>query len=473
MRQIRQTLRLHLEAGLIYAQVARALGSCKGDEVLGNAGSEQDMKSLDEDDSQRHAVVIGAGAVGCATAIEALRAGMRVTIVEPETVGSPHATSYGNSGWLSTHSVIPPALPGAWRKVPGWLADPLGPLAVRWSHLPKALPWLVRYLAAGWTETRVQYTAHALRAMLSDAPALHLRLAREAGVPHLIEQRGLLHVYRSRQDFEGEALAWRVLARTGVRWDEWDEATLRSREPDLDKSYRFGIFVGEAGSCRDPGTYVAALARHAQSLGAVLVRTKATGFRIEGARLGAVLTEGGEIPCDSAAICAGARSAELSASVGSRVPLESERGYHVQVKGAVRGPRTPMMAADGKLIAHWMDGGLRAGGQVEIAGLAAPANWHRADILYRHLRKMFEGLPSSADAPGVQRWLGHRPSTPDGLPCIGPSAATRDVVLAFGHGHVGLGGSARTGLWVAQLMAGIGPNESLSAYSPARFRGVV
>ena len=85
-------------------------------------------------------------------------------------------------------------------------------------------------------------------------------------------------------------------------------------------------------------------------------------------------------------------SRSLAASVGSPVPLESERGYHVQIAGATRGPRTSMMAADGKLIVHAMNGRLRAGGQVEIAGLAAPADWRRADILYAHLRTMFEGI---------------------------------------------------------------------------------
>lgn len=418
---------------------------------------------------QRHAVVIGAGAVGCATAIEALRAGLRVTVIEPESPGGPHAASYGNSGWLSTHSVIPPALPGAWRKVPGWLADPLGPLAVRWRRLPKALPWLLRYLAAGWTEARVQRTALALRTLLVDAPALHRRLAVEAGVPELIEQRGLLHVYRSRREFEDEALAWRVRSRVGVQWEEWDAHRLRQEEPDLDARYTFGIFVGEAGNCRDPGAYVAALARHAEALGAAMVRARATGFRVEGGALRAVLVEGGEIACETAAICAGACSDQLAACVGNRVPLESERGYHVQVLAAGTGPRTPMMAADGKIIAHWMNGGLRAGGQVEIAGLAAPADWRRAEIVYRHLRTMFDGLPPASDSPGAERWLGHRPSTPDGLPCIGPSAATHDVVLAFGHGHVGLGSSARTGLWTARLMAGLPPQASLSAFSPARF----
>ena len=420
----------------------------------------------------RHVVVIGAGAVGSATAIEALRAGLRVAVVEPGEPGGPHATSYGNAGWLSSHSVIPPALPGAWRKVPGWLADPLGPLAVRWRYLPHALPWLVRYLASGWTEARVQRTADALRTLLIDAPALHARLAAEAGVPELIEQRGLLHAYRSRAEFECEKLAWRVRARTGIEWQEWRADELHRKEPDLDARYTLGIFVPEAGHCRNPGAYVAALARHAREWGAERVVSRATGFRIEGGRLRAVITEAGEIACDGAAICAGARSGALAAAAGSAVPLESERGYHVVIEGAGVGPVTPTMVADGKLIAHWMDGGLRAAGQVEIAGLEAAPDWRRAEILQYHLKSMYPALAASARGElRMKPWLGHRPSLPDGLPCIGPSVASSDIVLAFGHGHVGLCGSARTGRIAAQLLAGVGAEIELGAFDPGRFSG--
>ncbi|WP_353655618.1 NAD(P)/FAD-dependent oxidoreductase [Variovorax gracilis] len=419
--------------------------------------------------ASRHVVVIGAGAVGCVSAIEALRAGHKVTLVDPSEPGAEHATSYGNAGWLSSHSVVPPALPGAWRKVPGYLLDPLGPLAVRCRYLPRVATWLMRYLASGWTEKRVQRIADALRTLLADAPALHARLAHEAGVPQSIERRGLLHVYRSRAEFEGDALAWRVRQRAGVQWTEWDAETLRGREPDLDARYTLGIFVPEAGHCRDPGAYVAALARHAVDRGAATVQGRATGFRIEDGRLRAVHTESGEIPCDAAVICAGARSKALAAAAGCAVPLESERGYHVMLDAPEGGPRTPMMAADGKLIAHWMEGGLRVAGQVEIAGLDAAPDWRRADILRDHMRSMFPALPSPLPAARLHRWMGHRPSLPDGLPCIGRSRATADVVLAFGHGHVGLGASARTGRVVAQLLSGTRPDIDLAPFDPLRF----
>lgn len=448
-------------------------------ETHNTAASPQGTGSQDGG-AQRHVVVIGAGAVGCASALAALAQGWRVTLLEPGAPGGEQATSYGNAGWLSSHSVVPPALPGAWRKLPGWLSDPLGPLAVRWPYGLRAMPWLLRYLASGWTEARVQATAHALRSLLADAPTLHAGMAAAAGVPELIEQRGLLHVYRSRAEFEGEALAWRVRARTGVQWQEWDAAQLRAHEPALDARYTLGIFVGEAGHCRQPGAYVAALARHAESLGAQRRVGRATGLRIAGGRLQAVRTEvdgvAGEIAADAAVIAAGAHSAALAAAAGTPVPLESERGYHVMVEGAVdgvaTGPRTPMMAADGKLIVHAMRDGLRAAGQVEIAGLAAAPDWRRADILQRHLVSMFPALAQQpAGALQVRPWLGHRPSLPDGLPCIGLSRASADVVLAFGHGHVGLGGSARTGQWVGRLLDQGRAWPSLAPFDPRRFGG--
>ena len=167
----------------------------------------------------RHVAIIGAGAVGVISAIEALREGHRVTLIDPGEPGGEQAASYGNAGWLSSHSVIPPAEPGVWKKVPGYLMDPLGPLAIRWSYLPKALPWLIKYLLSGWTEARVETTAFALRDLLKDAPLLHRKLAEEAGVPELIERNGVMHVFPSRGNFDND-LGWRVRKRVGVEWLE-------------------------------------------------------------------------------------------------------------------------------------------------------------------------------------------------------------------------------------------------------------
>ncbi len=416
-----------------------------------------------------HVVVIGAGIVGAVTAIEARRRGLAVTILEPGEPGGEQAASYGNGCWLSPMSVIPPSGPGLWKKLPKFLADPLGPLAIRWSYLPRVAPWLVRYLLAGWTEAKVEATARALRPLLFDAPALHKALAEEAGVGRLIERRGCMYIYESRAQFEAEAMAWRIRRKVGIEWLELDADEMRQREPELDRRYGFGVLVEEGGHCRDPGAYVAALVAHARAEGAELRRAAATGFRIADGRLRAVTMQGGEIAADRAVICAGAHSKRLAAAAGSPVPLETERGYHAMVLDPPVGPRTPMMPYDGKMSVTWTDRGLRCAGQVEIAGLEAAPNWKRAEILRDHLLRSFPGLPRDLPAERVKVWMGHRPSMPDGLPCLGPAAATPDVLLAFGHGHVGLVAAPRTGQAVAALLAGEQPRIEIAPFRPSRF----
>ena len=418
----------------------------------------------------RHVVIIGAGAVGAASALAALKEGYRVTILDPGEPGGEQAASYGNGCWLSPMSVIPPAVPGIWKKLPKFLSDPLGPLAIRWRYLPKVAPWLIRYLASGWRWEDVARTAHALRPLVQDAPRLHKALADQAGVGHLIERRGLMYIYPSRADFEAERKAWDIRHQVGVRWIELDADELRQREPELDRRYGFGIFVDEGGHCTDPGAYVAALIGLAEAEGAKLHRDRATGFRIEAGRLRAVMTSQGEVACDAAVIAAGVHSKPLARAAGDDVPLESERGYHAEISAPEVSPRHGLMPSDGKMSIMRTARGLRCAGQVEIAGIDAAPNWQRAEILKNHLLGCFPGLPRDLPTERVKFWLGHRPSMPDGMPCLGPSRASPDVIYAFGHGHTGLVAAARTGEVVAALLARRAPPIPIGAFDSRRFK---
>ncbi len=415
-------------------------------------------------------MVIGAGIVGAASALELQRDGHRVTILEPGPPGGEQAASYGNGTMLTTASVVPMSLPGMWRKVPGYLADPLGPLAIRWSYLPKLAPWLLRFLRAGSTGDKVRTTARALRALLADSPDRHRRLAEEAGVGELILRRGALHVFPSRADFEAEAFAWELRRENGVRWLELNEDELRQQEPALDRRYKFGLIIEDMGQCLDPGAYVAALVAHAEAQGAERRQGRAAGFSIAGGRLQAVRVEGqADIACDRAVISAGARSRALAEAAGDRVSLETERGYHAVIENPGIELRYPVMPSDGKMANVMTRQGLRIAGQVELAGLEAAPNWKRAEILRDFALRTWPGLPRDLPAERVKVWMGHRPSTPDGLPCIGPASGCADIVHAFGHGHVGLAGGPMTGRLVADLVGGGKLTIDIRPFSPQRF----
>ena len=414
--------------------------------------------------------VIGGGAVGIASAIELLRDGHTVTILDPGPPGGEQAASYGNGTLLNPSSVVPMSAPGLWKKVPGYLRDPLGPLTIRWSSLPRLLPWLLRFLAAGSSAAKVATIGRALAPLLADAPTLHRHLAEEAGVGDLIARQGVLFAFPDRAAFEAEALSWRVRQDNGTKWLELDADELRQREPALDRHYTFGILVEDNGQCRAPGAYVAALARHAASLGADIVRTDATGFRIEAGKLIAVTTQTGEVACDKAVIAAGAWSKALAKAAGDRVFLESERGYHVAIADPGVAPRYPVMPSDGKMGCAMTPDGLRLAGQVELAGLEAEPDWRRAEVLLAFARKVYPDLRADVSMDTVKVWMGHRPSTPDGLPVLGLASGCADVVHAFGHGHVGLTAAAMTGKIVADLVAGRPARFDLAPYSAARFR---
>lgn len=417
-----------------------------------------------------HIAVIGAGIVGAATAVELLKDGHRVTIIEPETPGGRQAASYGNSGWLSPASIIPMSMPGLWKKLPGYLVDPSGPLAIRWRYLAHLAPWLVGFMRVGSNATKVERTASILSQLLHDTASRHAAVAAQIGRPDLICRKGLVYAYPDRNAFEAEAFAWRLRRQNGVAFRLLSVAQLHALEPHLAPRYSFAAVVEDGGHCIDPGGYVAAMIDHAIRHGATRVHARAIGFDLVAGRLAGVQTDAGAVICDKAVIAAGIHSKSLAAQAGDRVPLQSERGYHVVIPANQFQADMPLMPGDGKMGNNPTLAGLRIAGQVELASVSAAPNWARADILLKHARTTYPALADRSSASGIDRWMGHRPSTADGLPVIGFASASRDIIHAFGHGHVGLATGPVSGQLVADLIAGRGSALDIQALSAGRFR---
>ncbi len=415
-----------------------------------------------------HVIVIGAGIVGASAALELIRDGHQVTILEAGEPGGRQSASYGHGCWISPASVVPMSMPGLWKQIPSYLLNPKGPLVISWRHIIKLLPWLVRFLIAGSTVARVEKTARALSTLLGDSPQRHLKLAEELGLSHLIRQEGLLYAYPGRQNFEAEKLSWHLRSMTGLRWKELNARQLHTREPHLSNRYNFGVLAEDGAHCVDPGAYVAAIVSAAVARGATLVKARANGFVFDDNSLIAVETDNGRLECDRAVIASGVWSKALARKAGDRIPLEAERGYHGVLVCVEQGPLHPVMPSDGKMANTPTSKGLRLSGQVELASVETPPNWKRVDILIEHALSTYDHLTPRAEMK-LDRWMGHRPSTPDGLPVIGASSRSNNVFYAFGHGHVGFASGPITGRIVADMVSGKAPTSSIEAFSPRRF----
>jgi len=410
--------------------------------------------------------VIGAGMVGVCVASYLQRDGHSVFLIDPGTPGE--GTSFGNAGAFNASSVTPMAMPGIIKKVPGWLRDPLGPLSLRWSYLPSVLPYLWRFVRAG-TPEKVHAQARALRPLVGATLSALQPLVKDAGAERLVHQRGHLYVYRSAESLAKDGLAWALRRENGVEVDEFDADELRQLEPTLSREYVRGLLVRENGHTSNPFGLVTALVEHFVRQGGAVIRAQALGFRLDGGRLTAIRTDVGELAADRAVLAAGAWSKPLAASLGDRVPLETERGYHLMIRDPEVMPSIPTADGDGKFVATPMDTGLRFAGTVELAGLTAPPDWRRARILLEQGRKMLPGLAAHHAEERVSVWMGHRPTMPDSLPVLGPSRASPDVIYAFGHGHVGMTAAPMTGRVVADLVAGREPVIDISPFAAARF----
>ncbi|HSU07522.1 MAG TPA: FAD-binding oxidoreductase, partial [Acetobacteraceae bacterium] len=303
------------------------------------------------------------------------------------------------------------------------------------------------------------------------APCLDtvMDLARNAGAESLVARNGILIAYRTPASWDADQRAWDIRRRNGITWEELDSDELRQFDPNLSRDFTRAKLVPGNGHSLDPGGFVVALAEAAQRDGAHLLRRRATGFVFDGQHLRAVQTQEGEIPADAAVIATGAHSRVLAAAVGDRVPLETERGYHLMLRDAEVMPRVPTTDAEGKFVATPMAGGLRFAGTVELAGLQAAPDWRRARILLRLGAKLLPALQVSYDENRFTVWMGHRPSLPDSLPVIGRSSRSPDVFHAFGHGHVGMTGGPYTGRIIAALIAGRPAPIDIAPFRPSRF----
>jgi glycine/D-amino acid oxidase-like deaminating enzyme len=342
------------------------------------------------------------------------------------------------------------------------LLDPASPLRVAPGYWLKAAPWLARFVAAS-RPARVQEISNALAALLRPAIEHHARILREIEAMELLRRDGQLVLYRSKEQLAKDNAVWDLRRRHGYEVQVIDRAGILALEPAVGPAYNVGVYLPDQAMVADPYRYCEELALAVAQRGASILRDDVRAIEI--APLGVRLSDR-HITADNVVIAAGAWSTELLRPLGYHIPLESQRGYHITLKEIGVNIRRPVVPADRKVFITPQQTGVRVGGTVEFAGLHAPPNQARADLLLKDLTAVF---PQARLTGARSDWMGHRPCLPDSLPVIGESPQHHGLWLAFGHGHLGLTGAAVTGDVLARAMHGEAPGLDLTPFSAARF----
>lgn len=407
-------------------------------------------------------VVIGAGVVGLSTALYLRRSGRDVTIIDP--LPPPGGASYGNAGMISADTSVPIALPGMLRKVPSWLTDPLGPLAVRPSYFPKALPWLMRWIAAS-RMPRVLEISDAMRALHKDAFLCWKELLGPQNFADLVRPAGQVHVWETDTETPGAALERQLRERQGIASQALTSDDLRQMFPGISTAVRRGVLVPGNGYTVSPQRIVQTLHRLFLEAGGRLVSENVMKIMPREGGGYDLMTNVGFHTAQQIVVAAGAWSVRLLEPLGVSVPLETERGYHVMLPTPNVSLTTTLSNKSRSFGVTPMEQGLRVAGTVEIAGLDAPPDERRAKALLANVRTMFPDV----NTDGHRFWMGFRPSTPDSLPILGEVAGRPGLFLAVGHGHFGMTGGPPSGRLLSQLINHRPTAFNPAAYGPQRF----
>ena len=407
-------------------------------------------------------IVAGAGIVGVSCAIWLQRSGHSVTLVDRE--GPASGTSHGNAGVLAAGAVIPVTTSSLIKAAPGMLLRRDSPLFLRWSYLPKLLPFLAKYMTHA-TNAHVDLYGNAMSSLLHDTYDQHVALSRDTLAAQFVSDEDYCFGYKTYADFLADSYGWGKRDAAGVKYEVVTGREHAQDDPVFGNAFETIVRCKNHGRISDPGAYVRALTDHFIGQGGTLKIATINDLEMDGDSISALLTDKGRMSADKIVFALGPWSKKIAHKLGVKVPFESERGYHIELINPSHMPKNPMMVASGKFVLTPMKGRLRAAGVIEFGGLDAGPSQGPIDLLKREIASLLPDVTYDS----IVEWMGHRPAPADSLPLIGANDAQANSYSAFGHQHVGLTGGAKTGRLIADLINGKTPNIDLAPFDPRKY----
>ena len=404
--------------------------------------------------------IIGAGIQGISNALFLQKKGFEVTIFDREDPGSP-AASYGNAGHFSPYACVLMNRPDILTDVPAMLLSSTGPLALKWNYVPKMIPWFIQFIR-NCTTKRMMHTAKNMNQILNLALSAYDELFDDIELDGLVEKKGILYIWND-QSLKSRDLEIKVRDELGVDQQVVSPKEIHDLEPNIKPFYHGGVFYKHGRHARNPKKILLKFFDLFLKKGGKFLKKNVQDINFDEEKP-AIKTETQRYIFDKLIIACGAFSKKLTDNLGERIPLDTERGYHVHFKNCDHLLKRPVIFSNRGFGITPMEQGLRVVGTVEFGGLKNPLSKSRVKNLINNAKYMLGDLPEHED-----EWLGFRPTLPDFLPVMGPSKNYKNIFYCFGHHHLGWTLGPISGKIISGMIAEENTNLNLDPYSPKRF----
>jgi D-hydroxyproline dehydrogenase len=404
--------------------------------------------------------IIGAGIQGVSNALFLQKKGFDVTIFDRDEPGSP-AASYGNAGHFSPYACMLMNRPDVLSDVPAMLLSSSGPLALKWNYVPKMIPWFLQFIR-NCTTKRMMHTAKNMHQILDLALSAYDELFDDIDLDGLVEKRGILYIWND-QSLKSRKLEIKVRNELGIDQQLVSPKEIHDLEPNIKPFYHGGVYYKYGRHARNPKKILLKLFDCFLKKGGKFLKMNVQDINFDEEKP-VVKTETQRYIFDKLVIACGAFSKKFTDNLGEKIPLDTERGYHVHFKNCDHLLTRPVIFQNRGFGITPMEQGLRVVGTVEFGGLKNPLSKSRVKNLINNAKYMLGDLPEHED-----EWLGFRPTLPDFLPVIGPSKNYKNIFYCFGHHHLGWTLGPISGKIIAGMIAQENTNLNLSPYSSTRF----
>ncbi len=413
----------------------------------------------------QHVIIAGGGVIGLCSALYAAQAGYQVTVVERQAEARD-GCSFGNAGMIVPSHFVPLAAPGMVALGLKWMWNPESPFYIKPRLSPSLLGWAYRFWKAA-TPGHVARCAPLLRDLSLASRSLYDDLA-TAGLDFGLVKDGLLMLCKSEHGLEEEAAAAVKARALGIPAEVLDAKQTAALDPGVTMDITGSVYYPK--DCHlSPGRFMAAVTERCRALGVkFLWETTISGWKMEGSKIAAVHASAGDLTADQFVLSGGSWTPELLQGLSLRLPMQAGKGYSLTLQQPRQLSRICAIFTEARIAVTPMDGAMRFGGTMEIAGLNEDITQRRVQGIIKAVPKYYPAF-NPEDFADIQPWRGLRPCSPDGMPYLGRTAAADNLVVATGHAMMGLSLGPVTGKIVSQLLAHEPTDIALTLLSPDRY----